>query len=238
MIRDFLSVVDPLSSSFATLHRLSERLLTVGRSFSSDWGQVSNSHQVVSGGSELEDLTDQPQSAVSGFAQQTHRLQPAEDFFHSFALSLTNFIPRMASGPLVDCASSSLVVLGHVWRYLAGAQISDKVFRVVTFVTAHGDPFLLRPLCQHGQRRFVAGSRRISKRLREFDELANVRWPLSHMKSAARYLQKDPEDIKATGGTNWQKYLPPRFQKIIFYPELWSEKEKQEWGKAGLNFGQ
>lgn len=74
----------------------------------------------------------------------------------------------------------------------------------------------------------------IKKRLREFDELSNVRWPLSHMKSAARYLQKDPEDIKATGGTNWQKYLPPRFQKIFFYPELWDEKEKQEWGKAGL----
>src|SRR6185369_5798816 len=43
----------------------------------------------------------------------------------------------------------------------------------------------------------------VIKRLREFDELANVRWPLSHMKSAAKYLQKDPEDIKATGGTNW-----------------------------------
>lgn len=79
-----------------------------------------------------------------------------------------------------------------------------------------------------------SNSEEVRKRLREFDELANVRWPLSHLKSAARYLQKDPEDIKATGGTNWQKYLPPRFQKIIFYPELWNETERQEWGKAGL----
>lgn len=70
--------------------------------------------------------------------------------------------------------------------------------------------------------------------LREFDQLANVYWPLSHMKSAARYLHKDPEDIKATGGTNWQKYLPPRFQKVIFFPALWSEEEKQEWGRAGV----
>jgi tryptophan 2,3-dioxygenase len=70
--------------------------------------------------------------------------------------------------------------------------------------------------------------------LREFDLLANVFWPLAHMKSAARYLHKDPEDIKATGGTNWQKYLPPRFQKIIFFPELWTEQEKLEWGKAGV----
>jgi len=82
--------------------------------------------------------------------------------------------------------------------------------------------------------KFFPDSEEVQKRLREFDELANVRWPLSHLKSAARYLQKDPEDIKATGGTNWQKYLPPRFQRIIFFPELWNEKEKQEWGKAGL----
>lgn len=70
--------------------------------------------------------------------------------------------------------------------------------------------------------------------LREFDQLANVLWPLAHLKSAGRYLQKDPEDIKATGGTNWQKYLPPRFQKTMFFPELWSDQEKAEWGKAGV----
>jgi len=77
-------------------------------------------------------------------------------------------------------------------------------------------------------------SNEVKSRLREFDELANVRWPLAHMKSAAKYLQKAPEDIKATGGTNWQKYLPPRFQKIIFFPELWNETEKSEWGRAGI----
>jgi len=78
-------------------------------------------------------------------------------------------------------------------------------------------------------------SENIKSRLREFDQLANVLWPLAHLKSAGKYLQKDPEDIKATGGTNWQKYLPPRFQKIIFFPHLWSDTEKAEWGKAAFN---
>ncbi|MDE0870993.1 MAG: tryptophan 2,3-dioxygenase family protein [Flavobacteriales bacterium] len=68
--------------------------------------------------------------------------------------------------------------------------------------------------------------------LRWLDVNVNVNWPLSHYKSAVRYLQRDPEDIAATGGTNWQKYLPPRFQKRIFYPELWSAEELDEWGKA------
>ncbi len=67
---------------------------------------------------------------------------------------------------------------------------------------------------------------------RQLDVDVNINWPLSHYKTAVRYLQGDPEDIAATGGTNWQKYLPPRFQKRIFYPELWSTEELNDWGKA------
>jgi tryptophan 2,3-dioxygenase len=67
--------------------------------------------------------------------------------------------------------------------------------------------------------------------LRHNDTNVNVNWPLAHYKSAVRYLNKDSADIAATGGTNWQKYLPPRFQKRIFYPALWSDQEKEEWGK-------
>ena len=92
MMCDFLSNVDPLSGSFATLVHLAERLLTDGRGLSRDFGQISNSYQVVSGGSELEDPAHQRQPAVSGFTQQPHGLQPTEDFFHSLAFSLTNFI--------------------------------------------------------------------------------------------------------------------------------------------------
>jgi tryptophan 2,3-dioxygenase len=68
--------------------------------------------------------------------------------------------------------------------------------------------------------------------LREYDLYANVFWALSHYKSAVRYLQGDPEMIAATGGTNWQKYLPPRFQKVVYFPELWTDEERAEWGKA------
>ena len=68
--------------------------------------------------------------------------------------------------------------------------------------------------------------------LRTLDELVNVHWPLSHYRSAVRHLQKDPIDIAATGGTNWQQYLPPRFQTLLFFPELWTEQEQAEWGKS------
>lgn len=77
------------------------------------------------------------------------------------------------------------------------------------------------------------GNEELIHQLRELDLNIEVRWPLMHYKSAVRYLQKDPEDIAATGGTNWQKYLPPRFQKIYLFPDLFSEEEKTEWGKSG-----
>ncbi len=72
----------------------------------------------------------------------------------------------------------------------------------------------------------------LNSALRWLDVNVNINWPLMHYKSAVRYLQKDVEDIAATGGTNWQKYLPPRFQKRIFYPELWTKEELDEWGKG------
>jgi tryptophan 2,3-dioxygenase len=72
----------------------------------------------------------------------------------------------------------------------------------------------------------------LGEELRKLDLYVNVEWPLSHYKSAVRYLEKDPTDIAATGGTNWQKYLPPRFQKRIFYPFLWTTEQLEEWGKG------
>jgi tryptophan 2,3-dioxygenase len=67
--------------------------------------------------------------------------------------------------------------------------------------------------------------------MKEYDLNANVRWPLSHYKSAVRYLDAKPKEIAATGGTNWQEYLPPRFQKIIFFPDLWTPEEIENWGR-------
>ena len=67
--------------------------------------------------------------------------------------------------------------------------------------------------------------------LRLLDLNVNVNWPLVHYKSAVRYLSSGKEDIDATGGTNWQKYLPPRFQKRIFFPELWTKEEMNNWGR-------
>jgi tryptophan 2,3-dioxygenase len=68
--------------------------------------------------------------------------------------------------------------------------------------------------------------------LREYDWRVNVRWKLAHLRSAVQYLHKEPQDIRATGGTNWQSYLPPQQQQIVFFPDLWSASELQSWGQT------
>ncbi len=73
------------------------------------------------------------------------------------------------------------------------------------------------------------------KQLKQLDVNVNINWPLEHYRSAVRYLARRDEDIRATGGTNWQKYLPPRFQKRIFYPEIWTKNEMDEWGRSWVN---
>jgi tryptophan 2,3-dioxygenase len=66
---------------------------------------------------------------------------------------------------------------------------------------------------------------------RKLDLQANLYWRFSHLRAATKYLKREESAIQATGGTNWQTYLPPRIQKIIYFPEVWSQTEINEWGK-------
>jgi tryptophan 2,3-dioxygenase len=70
--------------------------------------------------------------------------------------------------------------------------------------------------------------------MRNFDMAVNIHWPLVHYKSAVKYLQKSPADIAATGGKKKKKYLPPRFQFRIFFPELYTPEELENWGKTSF----
>ncbi|MGY3792278.1 tryptophan 2,3-dioxygenase family protein [uncultured Aquimarina sp.] len=67
--------------------------------------------------------------------------------------------------------------------------------------------------------------------LRTFDTNVNINWLLMHMGAAYRYLNRDKGEVLATGGTNWKKFLPPSFQRIMFFPNLWSTEEKENWGQ-------
>jgi len=67
------------------------------------------------------------------------------------------------------------------------------------------------------------------------DVYLNVNWRLSHYRSAVRYLASKGVDVPATGGTNWQRFLPPRLQRIIAFPSIWTDEEKANWGKSWVD---
>ena len=128
--------------------------------------------------------------------------------------------------------------------WLRGATLEkdgQKTLTLQQFELKYGEEFSKRArrtqgrsISEQAARLHAAGtlSDALVKELRAFDQYVNVLWPLQHYRSAVRYLAKQPADARATGGTNWQKYLPPRFQKRIFFPYLWSAEEVDEWGKS------
>ena len=67
--------------------------------------------------------------------------------------------------------------------------------------------------------------------MRHYDYTVNIKWVLSHYRTALHYLNQGEEPLEATGGSDWVKYMHPKYQKRIFFPELWSEKERAEWGQ-------
>jgi len=67
--------------------------------------------------------------------------------------------------------------------------------------------------------------------MRHYDYTVNVVWVINHLNAAKKYLG----DAAATGGSDWQKYMHPRYQRRIFFPELWSEDELENWGVTNLN---
>ena len=70
--------------------------------------------------------------------------------------------------------------------------------------------------------------------MRHYDHTVNVRWVMAHYHAAGKYLNSGKEKAEATGASDWQKYMHPQYQKRIFFPDLWTEKEMENWGIDNL----
>ena len=68
------------------------------------------------------------------------------------------------------------------------------------------------------------------KAMRHYDYTVNITWVMGHFNAAKHYILSSSGDGSATGGSNWQKYMHPKYQKRIFFPELWSAIEIETWG--------
>lgn len=68
------------------------------------------------------------------------------------------------------------------------------------------------------------------KAMRHFDYTVNIKWVMAHYNTANHYLNIGGKTAEATGGSEWVKYMHPKYQKRIFFPDLWTKQEIEEWG--------
>tara|TARA_B100000795_G_scaffold65935_1_gene45033 strand:- start:3981 stop:4907 length:927 start_codon:yes stop_codon:yes gene_type:complete len=73
-------------------------------------------------------------------------------------------------------------------------------------------------------------SPKLIKAMKALDNKINIKWTMTHYRTAEHYLESSGKPVAATGGSPWKKYMHPKYQKRIFFPELWSKEELDTWG--------
>jgi tryptophan 2,3-dioxygenase len=63
--------------------------------------------------------------------------------------------------------------------------------------------------------------------MRHYDKTVNITWVMGHLNAAKKYIGGG----EATGGSEWQKYMHPKYQRRIFFPDLWTANEVATWGE-------
>lgn len=74
-------------------------------------------------------------------------------------------------------------------------------------------------------------NRSLIEAMRHYDRTVNITWVMGHFNTAKKYIESESGPQEATGGSDWKKYMLPQYQRRIFFPELWSEEELENWGK-------
>jgi tryptophan 2,3-dioxygenase len=67
--------------------------------------------------------------------------------------------------------------------------------------------------------------------MRHYDYTVNITWVMGHYHAAKKYIESGHGTGEATGGSDWKKYMLPKYQRRIFFPELWTAEELANWGE-------
>jgi tryptophan 2,3-dioxygenase len=129
----------------------------------------------------------------------------------------------------------------HLYWQAAGKdhQTGDKSFLILEFERKYKALFL-REMEQYNTsnlwRKFKqlpeADQKKpeLIKAMRHYDHTVNITWVMGHLNAAKKYIESGQGNGEATGGSDWKKYMHPKYQRRIFFPELWTEEELANWG--------
>ncbi|QRM88499.1 tryptophan 2,3-dioxygenase [Lacinutrix sp. WUR7] len=104
-------------------------------------------------------------------------------------------------------------------------RYKDEFIRFTKFYNTHNLYTKFKALPQS-----VKDDKQLIDAMRHYDHTVNIKWVMAHYNTANHYLNIGGKTAEATGGSEWVKYMHPKYQRRIFFPELWSEQELKDWG--------
>lgn len=170
---------------------------------------------------------------ASGFQSAQYRLI---EFSSTHLINLIDF--RFRSG--IDRNTPYEHAYNHLYWQAAGKDhaTGKKTTLIRLFEERYKDEFI-RSMKRYNENnlwsRFKAlddsaKTPELIKAMRHYDKTVNIKWVMAHYHAAEKYLESKGKTAEATGGSDWKKYMHPRYQRRIFFPELWSAEELQNWG--------
>ena len=130
----------------------------------------------------------------------------------------------------------------HLYWQAAGKdyQTGEKSFLILEFERKYKEEFL-RYMEEYNTINIWQKFKQLPERdqqnadlihaMRHYDHTVNITWVMGHLNAAKKYIESGKGSGEATGGSDWKKYMHPKYQRRIFFPALWSEKELENWGE-------
>lgn len=169
---------------------------------------------------------------ASGFQSAQFR------FLELYSTRLENLLNEDGKARLVDQPTTEDYFDQIYWKDAGyNRETGKKSFTLKQFEEKYLDQFILLANKMKGktvEERFLElenPSEELVHKLREFDFHINILWPMTHLTTARHYLESKGEVKAATGGSDWKKYLHPRFQQRKFFPSIWTAEELENWAK-------
>jgi tryptophan 2,3-dioxygenase len=209
-----------------------ERLMRISRYFD----MLTQSFDIMGDGMEVAQYMKfrNTLTPASGFQSAQYRLI---EFASTDLINLIDYRFRAT----IDRATPYEHAFEHLYWQAAGKdhQTGNKSFLILEFERKYKALFL-REMEQYNTsnlwRKFKQlpeadqKNPELIKAMRHYDHTVNITWVMGHLNAAKKYIESGQGNGEATGGSDWKKYMHPKYQRRIFFPELWTEEELANWG--------
>ena len=219
-----------------TAEFFAERLGRISRYFD----MLSNSFNVMQEGMEVDQYLKfrDTLTPASGFQSAQYRM------IEITLTNLINLIDNRFRGT-IDRNTPFENAFEHMYWQAAGKdyKTGEKSYLLKEFEAKYKDD-LIKLMQEYNEINLYDKYKSLPKKVREdidlknamrhLDYTINISWVMHHYNAAKKYLLTKGEDTEATGGSDWQKYMLPKYQKRIFFPSLWTDEEIENWGITNL----